>query len=244
MSAAVENAGAPAATEAIVRDSNPPVATPHSASLRAKRRSAVFMRWLRKIHLYVGLWGAALGLLFGATGILLNHRAVLKIPVEKVVQKSAQLALPNHLDRQFETPQGMLLWLQTELQFEAQQARSKAEPARKVTWDDRELLQPARWTFNLNSPNKGVSAEYLVGNRYIKVDTQDATPIGTLTRLHMAVGASAFWVLLADTIAGGLIVLSITGLLLWSRMHTVRLSAVLTALTALSGATWYVWSVT
>ena len=33
----------------------------------AHRRSAVFFRWLRRIHLYVGLWGAALGLLFGAT---------------------------------------------------------------------------------------------------------------------------------------------------------------------------------
>ena len=31
---------------------------------RAHRRSVVFLRWLRRIHLWVGLWGASLGLLF------------------------------------------------------------------------------------------------------------------------------------------------------------------------------------
>ena len=209
---------------------------------RAHRRSVLFMRWLRKIHLYVGLWGAALGFLFGATGILMNHRAILKIPVEKVVQKSAQLALPDPAQRSFTTPDEMALWLQAELKFDGLQTRVKAEPPRKVVWAEREVQQPARWTFNLNSPQRGVSAEYIVGNRFVKVDTQDATPIGTLTRLHMAVGVNAFWVLLSDTIAGGLIVLSITGLLLWSRLHTVRLSAVAVSLAALTCGIWFTWT--
>ncbi|HEY4801735.1 MAG TPA: peptidase, partial [Paraburkholderia sp.] len=43
---------------------------------RARRsRRATFIKWLRKVHGWVGLWGAALGLLFGVTGVLLNHRA-------------------------------------------------------------------------------------------------------------------------------------------------------------------------
>jgi hypothetical protein len=33
------------------------------------------------------------------------------------------------------------------------------------------------------------------------------------------------WVLLADTLAGGLIVLSLTGILLWTRLHGGRLAA-------------------
>ena len=209
---------------------------------RKHRRAANFNRWLRRIHLWFGLWGAALGLLFGATGILLNHRAVLKIPVEKVVQKSAQLALPDAAETSFKTIDEMAAWLQRELQFDGLQMRSKAEPARKVTWGDREVVQPARWTFNFTSPHKGVNAEYLVGNRYVKVETQDATPIGTLTRLHQATGVSAFWVLLSDTIAGGMIVLSVTGLLMWSRMRPVRLSMVALSLAALSAAVWFMWA--
>lgn len=226
----------------VAREPLPAASSDADARRRAHRRSVLFMRWLRKIHLWVGLWGAALGLLFGATGILLNHRSVLKIPIEKVVQRSAQLALPDDAAARLATPEAMAQWLQGELKFDGVQTRVKAEPARKVVWADRELLQPARWTFNLQSPHRGVSAEYVVGNRFIKVDTQDATPIGTLTRLHMAAGASVFWVLLSDTIAGGLIVLSITGLLMWSRLHVVRLSAVAVTLSAVVGAAWFLWS--
>lgn len=229
-------------TDATVHPPLPAARGDADARRRAHRRSVLFMRWLRKTHLWVGLWGAALGLLFGATGILLNHRSVLKIPVEKTVQRSAQLALPDDSASRLPTPEAMAQWLQGELQFEGVQTRTKAEPPRKVIWADRELLQPARWTFNLQSPHRGVSAEYVVGNRFVKVDTQDATPIGTLTRLHMAVGASAFWVLLSDTIAAGLIVLSITGLLMWSRLHALRLSAVAVTLAAVAGAAWFLWS--
>jgi|CXWL01.1.fsa_nt_gi hypothetical protein len=188
---------------------------------RDRQRSARFTRWLRKVHLYVGLWGAALGLLFGATGFLMNHRAILKIPLEKAVQSSAMLALPDPAQRTLATPQEMAAWLQQELQFDAQQVRSKAEAPRRVTWGERELLQPARWTFSLNSPHRGVSAEYLVGNRQVKVETLDATLVGTLMRLHTSTGATALWVLLSDTLAGALIVQSITGLLLWLRMRAM-----------------------
>src|SRR4051812_12573063 len=79
-----------------------------SLQLRRRSRRAVFLKWLRKTHLYVGLWGAALGLLFGATGILLNHRSVMKIPIEKSVQKTAQLPLPA---QPFESAQQMSGWL-------------------------------------------------------------------------------------------------------------------------------------
>lgn len=221
----------------------PPVATaaPPATSKRTRSRRAVFLTWLRKTHLYVGLWGAALGLLFGLTGILMNHRAIMKIPVEKTVQKSAQLPLPEH---GFASPEDMAAWLQKELNFVGSQPPIvKTQPPRKVIWGDREVQQPERWSINLARPERGVMAEYFVGNRSVKLDHVDATPIGTLTRLHMSTGVSAFWVLLSDTIAGSLILLSITGLLLWSQLHTVRTVAVLTSCGALVAATWFLWSI-
>ena len=209
-----------------------------SPAQRAHRRSALFVRWLRRIHLYVGLWGALLGLLFGATGILMNHRAVLKIPVEKMVQKSAQLAVP---EQGFGSAEEMAVWLQRELRFDGPAGRVKAEPKRRVAWGDRSVEQPERWSFGWQTPQRAVSAEYYVGNRFVKVETQDATPIGTLMRLHTAHGVGAFWVLLADTIAGGLVVLSITGLLLWTRLHPVKLSGVVVVCGALLGGVWVLW---
>jgi hypothetical protein len=88
-----------------------------------------------------------------------------------------------------------------------------------------------------------VSAEYFVGNRFVKLEHIDATPIGTLTRLHMSSGVSAFWILLSDTIAGSLILLSLTGLLLWTQLHTVRTVAVLASAGALLSAVWFMWSI-
>lgn len=208
---------------------------------RRRSRRAVFLTWVRKIHLYVGLWGAILGLLFGVTGILLNHRAILKIPVEKTVQKTVQLALP---ERSFATPEEMSAWLQGELKFAPEQVvQIKTQPARAVVWADREVMQPERWSISLQAPQRGVTAEYFAGNRFVKLDHADATPIGTLTRLHMSIGVNAFWVLLSDTIAGSLILLSITGLLLWTQLRAMHTAAVTTSVGALLAAVWFMWSI-
>lgn len=210
-------------------------------AVRKRSRRAVFLTWLRKTHLYVGLWGAVLGLLFGVTGFLLNHRAIMKIPVEKTVQSTVQVTLP---ERNFAKPEELSAWLQQELNFTpAAPAVVKTQPAKTVVWADREVRQPERWTVTLTRPERGVTAEYFVGNRFVKLDQVDATPIGTLTRLHMSIGVNAFWVLLSDTIAGGMILLSITGLLLWTQLHTVRTIAVMTSVGALVGAIFFMWSV-
>lgn len=208
---------------------------------RSRSRRAVFLTWLRKIHLYVGLWGAVLGLLFGATGILLNHRSIMKIPVEKTMQKTAQLPLPA---RPVTSPEQMSAWLQQELKFTPEQVtQTKSQPAKKIVWADQEVMQPERWSISMQSPQRGVNVEYFVGNRFVKLDHVDATPIGTLTRLHMSIGVGAFWILLSDTIAGSLILLSITGLLLWTQLHTVRTIAVMTSIGALLAGVWFMWSI-
>jgi hypothetical protein len=64
------------------------------------------------------------------------------------------------------------------------------------------------------------------------VEKFDATWIGTLTRLHMATGVDAMWVLLLDTIAASLIVLSLTGTLMWSQLRPLRLVGALVVLGA------------
>lgn len=207
-------------------------ATPHAgAGSRRRSRRAVALTWLRRTHLYLGLWGALLGLLFGATGILMNHRAIMKMPVQKAVSSSVQLALPV---QPLGSAQELADWLRQELRLQpGQVAQVRSTPAKTVRWNDREVLQPERWDVLLHSPRLGVNAEYFVGNGFVRLDRSDATVIGTLTRLHMAVGVDAAWVLLSDSIAGCLILLSLTGLLLWTQLHTVRTLAVLTSIGAL-----------
>ena len=61
--------------------------------LPARWRRAEILRWLRRTHAWCGLWGGVFGLLFGATGILLNHRAVMKIPAVQTTPSEMTIAV-------------------------------------------------------------------------------------------------------------------------------------------------------
>ena len=60
-----------------------------------------------------------------------------------------------------------------------------------------------------------------------------------ITRLHKGVGMGVGWVLLADTLAGGLVFLSLTGLLLWTKLHGSRLTMAGLGLTSLGLAAFF-----
>lgn len=211
-----------------------------SAPRPRRSRRATFLRWLRQTHLYLGLWGAALGMLFGATGIILNHRAVLRLPVALSQQKIVQLALPTQATA---SPAALAQWLQSQQQLAAHSIdRMAVLPAQRLQWGPQTVQQPERWQIRFNTPQRSVNAEYIPGNRFVQLEQSSATVIGTLARLHMASGVSAFWVILSDTIAASLIVLSLTGLLLWTQLHTVRTLGLLTSLGALLAALCYAWS--
>ncbi len=60
----------------------------------------------------------------------------------------------------------------------------------------------------------------------MKATRTEQNVFGTLKNLHKGVGLSMWWVLFIDTMAGGLIAMSLTGALLWSRLHGPRLAAI------------------
>jgi hypothetical protein len=184
------------------------------------------------------LWGAALALLFGATGILLNHRAVLKIPAAKVEQSVVQLSLRNERPA---NAQALALWLRSELKLDQPPVLIKAEPGQTVIWNGHPVQQPQVWRIFFASPQRGFNAEYWTGNAFVTVKRQDPNLFAFLTRLHMGTGATAAWVLLVDTLAGGLIVLALSGILLWSRLHGSRLTAAGIGFTSLGLLVWFAW---
>src|SRR6267142_116916 len=50
-------------------------------------------RLMRQVHLWIGAWGAIAAILFGVSGFMQNHRAVLKLPQGDSVEVS-KLELP------------------------------------------------------------------------------------------------------------------------------------------------------
>ena len=190
------------------------------AMKKSRNRRANFIKWLRKLHGWIGLWGATLGLLFGGTGILLNHRAVMKIPAARVQETMLQVSLPNPAPVD---AQAMANWLQQYLAFDRPATRVHSEPEKTVAWGDKELKQPAHWTMAFTSPKQNLQAEYWVGNNFVSVKRGDNNFFATLTNLHKGTGVGLGWVLLVDTLAGSIIFLSLTGVLLWTLLNRRRM---------------------
>ncbi len=189
-------------------------------SMRVNRR-LTFVRWVRKTHGWFGLWGALLGLMMGTSGVWLNHRAQLKLELPAQKTMNAQLALPDPAPA---TPAEMAHWLQGALRIDRPANMTRVERSHPVPWaekgaekgaGERPLMQPERWTFGFGGPNHLVQVEYWAGNRSAGVRTTENGFFATLTNLHKGIGMPIPWILLIDTLAGSLIFLSISGLILW-----------------------------
>lgn len=198
--------------------------TGHAARVRSHQRRTTVVQWIRRTHGWFGLWGAVLGLLFGFSGIWLNHRNVLKLP-QAQERSRAQLALPEPVP---ETPEAMARWLQEALRMSGPPNSSRIEAAKPVAWADKSdksapaLQQPAHWVFNFGGPNEIVQAEYWQGNRSVGVTTTHNGFVATLTNMHKGGGMPLPWILLVDTLAGSLIFLSLSGVALWMLTHRRR----------------------
>jgi hypothetical protein len=199
-------------------------------SNRVNRRLA-FVRWVRRTHGWFGLWGALLGLMAGTSGIWLNHRSVMKLELPDQQQTNTQLAIP---DPRPETANAMAAWLQQALKVDRPATNVRVERSRPVPWaerggpertgEGRPPMQPERWTFVFGGPNKVMQVEYWVGNRSAGVRTTQNGFIATLTNLHKGTTMPTPWILLIDTLAGAMIFLSLSGVILWWETHRRRLA--------------------
>ena len=197
-----------------------------------------FLKWLRRTHAWLGLWGATLGILFGVTGILLNHRGTLRINAAKTEQIKQELLLA---DPKPECIEAFATWLQVELDLDEKWSRARSQQPREISWGGKSVTQPERWSVSFSNPKRSYSAEYWVGNAYTTVRQFDRNIFAFLNRLHMASGMGVAWILLADTVAGSLIILALSGILLWTRLHGPRLLAAGLIFGSLTLAIIFVW---
>lgn len=120
-------------------------------------------------------------------------------------------------------PAAMAAWLRQSLAIAAPASRVRQEPARAVAWGDAAVTQPARWSVAFATPAGNVQAEYWVGNQFVSVRRSDTNLFGLLANLHKGSGMGVGWILLVDTLAGSIILLSLTGVLLWALMNKRRM---------------------
>jgi hypothetical protein len=98
------------------------------------------------------------------------------------------------------------------------------------------LMQPEHWTINFAAPKFTLQAEYWVGNRSVSIRRTDNGLVAVLTSLHKGIGMPVAWILLVDTLAGSMILLSLSGLALWMLTRRRRAAGIAIFGTALVAA--------
>jgi hypothetical protein len=171
-------------------------------------------RLIRKLHLWIGAWGAIAAVLFGITGFLQNHRAVMQLPQGDSTEVSrVELPVPEEARA---SPEALRQWLHDTQHLDLESQRGPARAA------DANGRRAARWTLSAGNTRKTTQAEYTPGADTLTLRTTLQSPLAILTRLHKGVGGSIPWILLSDSFAVGLVALGLSGLVMWSRGRTPR----------------------
>jgi hypothetical protein len=186
-------------------------------------RRAAFLRAVRRLHAWTGLTGAAFGLLFGVTGFLMNHRAVLKIEAGEITERRVSVELEGPPPP---SPEALGKLLAARFGVPESRVRTRIQAPRNGRVGGQPVKAAEQWTVAFLGHRRFAQAAYVPGNRSVDVELKEADLLQTLKRLHKNDGGSLAWTLLTDTFAGALVFLTLSGILLWVRLNGRRILAV------------------
>ncbi len=185
------------------------------------------LRWLKRVHAWTGFWGALTFLLMGTSGFLLNHRSVAKIETGAPHEVSSVVLQVD--PALITSPDDLGTWAQetfgTSIRPKAK-TESKPAPEGNARFMDQDVIPVQVWQQSFTGPNGRLVVEYAEGSSTVKATRTAQNLFGLIKNLHKGSGLSIFWVLFIDFTAGALIAMSLTGALLWSRLHGPRLAAI------------------
>jgi hypothetical protein len=201
---------------------------------------------VRQLHLWIGAWGAIAAILFGISGFMQNHRGIMKLPQGVITEiSSVELEVPESARASREA---MRAWLHDtqHIDVEIQRARGvgpgagpggrggEGGGARAADGGAARGTEGGgrggeggpggggskRWMFNGGNARLITQVEYVEGAPTVTVHKSQNSPLAVLERLHKGVGGGAAWILLTDSFAVAMVLLGISGIILWARGRT------------------------
>jgi hypothetical protein len=192
--------------------------------LPKRYQKANILKWLKRVHAWTGVWGALLFLMIGISGFLLNHRNTLVIDTGEAIEVAA---IEVQVDPAFiSSAHDLKRWVAKEFDVSSHRSQTRVREPEKAKFANKVLVQPAKWEVQFKGPNGLLRAQYVQGSGTIELKQDANTILGTLKNLHKGSGLSVLWILFFDTLAGALIFMSLTGILLWSKLHGPRIAGV------------------
>jgi uncharacterized protein len=184
------------------------------------------IRWLKRVHAWTGFWGALLFLMMGVSGVLLNHRNLWVIEAGEPVEVSAMniAVAPNLILNE----KALGAWAKREFELLTEPRalfKEKDDDSEIKSFLGKPRLEAPKWIQQFNHSNGHIIIEYSPGSSSVAVHKKAENIFGFIKNLHQGHGIGLAWVLFMDSIAGALITMSLTGFLLWTRLHGSRLIA-------------------
>lgn len=172
-------------------------------------------KWVRRIHAWAGFATLALMLIYGLTGLWLQHRAVLPLPGPHTDKQSETLTLTTPLA----DPAALTTLLQQHYADGLAEARTAITPPQTLPTPSGTLTLPARWELKGVTLSESLAASYVVGTLEVRIERQQANFAASLNRLHRGMGTGLSWQLMGDLAALALLLLALTSLLMWNKLH-------------------------
>lgn len=212
-----------------------------------KLQRADILLWLRRMHAWTGFYGAVFFFFLGLTGFYLNHRTSLMHIEGGATEVVATLSVdvdPGAIGSE----EDLVAWMRDEIKIKPETYRSRSRPGGPVLFDGRIENRPATYEVSYRGPNAIVTAIYEEGANRVRVNRDNASFLKGVIDLHKVIGVNTLFILIMDTMAGAMMFMSLSGILLWTRLHGPRLAAAgivgavtLASLFAISGS-WISWA--
>ncbi len=209
-------------------------------------QSGAFILWLRRMHAWTGIYGAVFFFCLGLSGFYLNHRSEMKIEGGSLRDVAALSVIvePNTLDNE----KALTAWMKERYAIDNEPVARRSERGGPVNFDGRGADQPKIVEVSFRGVNAAITARHVVGSNLVDVKKQNSSPLRAIIGMHKVAGVSKAFILIMDTIAGAMIFMSLSGILLWTRLHGPRLAAagiagavLIAGAIALSGE-WVSWA--
>jgi len=173
-------------------------------------------RWIRQIHLWIGAWGALAAVLYGFTGLVLNHRMGENAWPQGDSRDAGATTLQIPVEAR-DSAERLSLWLQQTQHLDVQSIRKGGPGGRGG-----DAKQPPKWNFSGGTAADSWQLEYAPGKDTAELKRSHQSFLAAINRLHKAVGGGIGWRVLADSFAISMVLLGLSGLWMWARGRTYR----------------------